>query len=537
MSYKGFNSVQLRRPERSTFDLSHEKRVSTRIGKLTPILCQETMPNDTFFGSAEVLVKLAPMIAPIFQRMTMYVHYFFVPNRLLWDEWEDFITGGREGLAVTNPPVPPYALIDEIQAEGGSWLAKGKVHDYLGLPPIADADLNWDDVRLDLMPSAAWWKVWYDYYRDRNFTADNEGLLPLPSGQNPTASLSSVMFNAQYRAWPKDIFTSSLPWTQRGAEVLMPLEGVATEVRSLGGGMPPNAYFLATSDGAGITAGKLTTADSLNPTVDMSQAEIVFENSEITLNDFRRANALQMWLERNALSGSRYNESILAHFGRRTSDGRLQRAEYLGGGKAIVKVDELLTTAYSQDAADETVPPANPMGSGGAYGNTNRFSYNCEEHGFLIGILSVIPTTGYDQGWPRMFFQRRSFLDYPWPAFAHLGEQPIYKAEVNAIPVTTVGNQATAELWPLHGYQSRYAEWKSAYSTAAGDFRTGQSLEFWHLVRKFSGETTLGAAFTTYDDANQDRIFNVTGVDTLWLYIYHDLKVKRSLPYFGTPRL
>lgn len=531
MSYKGFSSVELKRPQRSTFDLSHEKRVSTRIGKLTPILCQETIPNDTFYGSAEVLVKLAPMVAPIFQRMTMYVHYFFVPNRLLWKDWELFITAGPAG---NSAPVPPWVDVEDLLEAAQSYLAGGKIGDYLGLPPIPDSATTWDEVKLHLMPFAAWYKVWYDFYRDRNFQADSN-TLPLASGEIGLGAISSVFWNPQYRAWPKDIFTSSLPWTQRGAEVLMPLEGTADYVRDFNTGLAVGLdKDLGTGTGAAI-AGDLYTHDTSGAT-NYGRAELVFENSEITLNDFRRANALQQWLERNALAGSRYNESILAHFGRRTSDGRLQRAEYLGGGKATIKVDEIMTTAYSQDAADETVPPANPTGAAGAYGNTNRFSYNCEEHGFVIGILSVIPTTGYDQGWPRMFFQRNTFLDYPWPTFAHLGEQPIYKGEVNAIGGTTI-KQDAVEDWPIHGYQSRYAEWKSAYSTAAGDFRTGDSLEFWHLVRKFTGETTLNAAFTTYDDANQDRIFNVTGVDTLWLYIYHDLKVRRSLPYFGTPRL
>lgn len=525
--YKGFTSVELKRPTRSNFDLSHEKRVSGRIGKLIPIFVSETMPNDTFYVSSEVLVKLAPMIAPIYHRLNLYVHYFFIPNRLLWVDWEDFITGGRLGEAVTTPPVPPYRILQPLIGDG--YFEVGKLPDYFGCPIIPTADAaTWGNRTIDAMPFAAFYKVWYDYYRDRNYVADNTDL-PLASGA--MADNGSV-FDMRVRGWQHDYFTSAQLTAQRGAEVLMPLQGTGTVTY-----LDQSLFQLS----AGGDVSGAVTAQALSPVGGLEVAgqdsqlqnidEVVISNSEVSINDLRRANRLQEWLERNQLAGSRYNESIMAHFGRRTSDGRLQRAEYLGGGKAVIQISEVMTTAYSEDSDTNVVPPGNPAGRGSTYANTNSFSYNCEEHGFVLGILSVMPTSAYMQGIPRMFQNRNTFLDYPWPSFAHLGEQPVYDNEVYADPSSMPIDRTTQ---PQFGYQSRYADWKYIPSTSHGDFRS--TLEMWHLTRKFASQPVLDNDFVRFEDELQDRIFNVADVDTLWMYIYNKVNVKRALPYFGTPR-
>lgn len=533
--YKGFTSVELRRPGRSTFDLSHEKRVSSRIGKLTPVFISETMPNDTFHASTEVLVKLAPLIAPIYHRLNLYVHYFFIPNRLLWEDWETFITGGRLGEAIESPPVPPYRTYGALLGSGQNFLDSGSLADYLGMPRILDSqagDFGGGGRRIDVMPFAAFYKCWYDYYRDRNYVADNT-FLPLASGENGDNDL----YITRYRCWEHDYFTSAQTTTQRGAEVLMPLAGTASvdyldksvwlDVTTPGVGVPGDLVIPGT--GGGETQ---STGDAGNSLQLQNIESIDIDSSSVSINDLRRAMRLQEWMERNQLAGSRYNESIMAHFGRKTSDGRLQRAEYLGGGKAVIQISEVMTTAYSEDATAEVVPPGNMAGRGSTYADTNRFSYNCEEHGFVIGILSVMPSSGYMQGVPRMFAQRRTFLDYPWPTFAHLGEQEVYDYELVANPTNTVFTDP-----PVFGYQSRYADWKHIASSTHGDFKT--SLLFWHLTRVFETEpdaVNLNEAFVTFEDELQDRVFNVAGVDTLWMYIYNKVNVKRSLPYFGTPQ-
>jgi len=535
-TYKGFDRVELRKPKRSKFNLSHEKRLSTRMGKLTPIFISETMPNDTFTVNSEVMLRLAPLLAPIMHRVNVFVHFFFVPNRLLWEDWETFITGGRLGAEVTTPPVPPYVEYDDVLDRNLDFLDEGSVMDYLGHFNIADsAFASWAGVKLDIMPILAYQKVWYDYYRDRNYVADDDTMFPVASGNIGTGSECDKYFTMRYRAWEHDYFTSALPFTQRGTEVLMPLEGTGTVTYA-------NPTVVRVAAGGNTAAGdiKLASAATTAPVKDFSDKNLIFENidevsidaSSVSINDLRRAVRLQEWLERNALAGSRYNESIMAHFGRKTSDSRLQRAEYLGGGKVAVQISEVVTTAFSEDADTNVVPAGNMAGHGLSFGNTNKFSYNCEEHGFVIGIMSVLPTSAYMQGVPRMFLQRRTFLDYPWPSFAHLGEQEVYKYELYGsttnIPVDRDDN-------PVFGYQSRYADWKYIPSSSHGIFRN--SLDFWHLTRKFSSSPTLGDDFVKFEDALQDRVFAVSDADTLWCYIYNNCWVKRSLPYFGTPML
>lgn len=528
-TFKGFDEVELRKPQRSTFDLSHEKRVSGRIGRLIPILCTETMPNDTFHGSSEVLVKLAPMIAPIYHRLNLYVHYFFVPNRLLWKDWEPFITGGAQGEFVTTPPVPPYYNVNLMLLAGASLLDKGSIADYFGVPNIPDAAAAaWNAGQtIDAMPFAAYFRIYNDYYRDRNYYADSN-YLPMASGQNTVYGLAGF----RQRCWEHDYFTSALPWTQRGSQVLMPIAGSVTPGTFRTGDIRKTVdSSLASTGPLKSTLGQEQVNASENVYHDVIGTGTI-SSSTITINDLRRAVRLQEWLERNALAGSRYNESIMAHFGRKTSDSRLQRAEYIGGGKAVIQISEVMTTAFSTDSTPKLIPPANPAGRGSTYANTNGFHYNCEEHGFIIGILSCMPTSAYMQGLPRMFQNRNTFLDYPWPSFAHLGEQPVYNNEIYMNPASVPGNRASQ---PLFGYQSRYADWKYIPSSSHGDFRT--TLDVWHLTRKFASQPVLSQAFVEFEDALQNRVFNVANVDTLWMYIYNKISAKRSLPYFGTPLL
>lgn len=505
------------------------------MGKLTPVFISETIPNDTFYGNIETMVRVAPMLAPIMHLVNVSVHVFFVPNRILTSWWEPFITGGRLGNEITSPPEPTNVDIADVLQLNANLLDTGSLADHLGVPNIPDsAFAAWAGRKIDLLPFAAAYRCWYDYFRDRNYTADNN-FLPMAAGaySTPDAEVLMTMYN---RCWEHDYFTSALPFTQRGAEVLMPLQGSGSVtyldeslVKSAAGVLEASADFTTTAGGdpgkliidVGNTQGRIENID-----------EVILTTSSVSINDLRQANALQVWMERNALAGSRYNESIYAHFARRTSDARLQRAEYLGGGKVSLKISEVLTTAYSEDQDTTTVPPGNMAGHGKAFGNTNSFSYNCEEHGFIIAFMSVLPTSAYMQGMPRMFLGRNTFLDYPWPTFAHLGEQEVKDYEIFADPTSVTADR---DAQPLFGYQSRYSDWKFINSSSHGDFRT--NLDFWHLTRKFASQPVLGGAFVTFEDALQDRIFAVAESDTLWCYIYNSVKVKRSLPYFGTPML
>lgn len=542
--YAGFSSVQMTRPTRSQFDLSHYKRLTTRMGRLTPVFLTECVPSDTFRGSSEILVRVAPLLAPIYDNLILFVHFFFIPNRLLWSEWETFITGGRLGVGIDplEAPIPPFVDLDVLFTEQGAVCDKSMLPDYLGVPPNMFAIASpgeYAGINLDVMPFLAYQKVYMDYYRDRNFLSDDIMEFPIASGDIDDISNWEQFFQLRTRAYEHDYFTSALPFVQRGEQVLIPLDGSVTYLqtsqirRSDTGVQMTNNDLVMTNNDALTNGGNAAMQNA--PGVEGVPVRIEnidsISNGTSTINDFRAAYALQVWLERNAVGGSRYNESTQAHFGVKPQDERLQRPEYIGGGRIPIKISEIVSTAYSTDADDAVIPLANLAGHGITYGNTNRFNYFCVEHGFIIGIASIMNTPSYHQGLPKMF-RRRSFLDYPWPTFAKLGEQQVDKAEIFASPLNLT--EDADGILPLFGYQSRYADWKFIAPSNHGDFH--DSLLFWTLTRDFGAPgPELGQTFVEFDSTTQDRIFAVPQGDNFWLYINNQISVKRPLPYFGTP--
>lgn len=515
------------------------------MGRLTPVLVQECVPSDYFRGSSEILVRLAPLLAPIYDMIELYVHFFFVPNRLLWEDWEEFITGGRLGVGVDplTAPVPPYIDLGQIYGVA-DWaiFAKSTLGDYLGLPDFLQFDPDTPETtylqaKIDVMPFLVYKLIWEEYYRDRNFVEDSEdsGLaLPLPSGLVQPDDFENYFSQLRTRNYAHDYFNSALPFTQRGTEVLMPLAGTgsvtyvaSSTIRQSGGAVAPNINPLRTNAGSLLS-------DGTNQLRVENIDDVILDASSVSINDFRSAYALQVWLERNAIGGSRYVESTQAHFGVKPQDSRLQRPEYIGGGRIPIKISEVVSTAYSNDGSD-VVPLANMGGHGITYGNTNQFEYFCTEHGFIMGIASIMVRSSYHQGVPRMFV-RRSFLDYPWPTFAKLGEQQVNAFELFASPANLIADaDGVFELW---GYQSRYADWKYVCNTNHGDFH--DTLLFWSVgTRDFdpvAAAPVLSETFNEFEDASQDRIFAVNGgADNFWLYVHNKVSVKRPLPYFGTP--
>ena len=529
MANRLFSHIPLRRPKKNVFDLSHDVKLSLDMGQLVPIYVEDIVPGDKFRVRTEIMLRFAPMLAPIMHRVNVYTHFFFVPYRLLWKDWEDFITGGRTG---TISPVFPRATV----TDSGS-VPKGTLFDYLGYP--AGQPLPANNISFSILPFCAYQLIYDQYYRDQNLEAPViEEDLPLSSGirQYTISGFSggNNITTLRYRAWEKDYFTSALPWPQRGGEVNLPFSGKAPvdwDIASTGSKLGELVGTTGTGGTANLDSVSIGAATSAIPNSTRVNASVDFSNaSSVTINDLRRSLKLQEWLEKNARGGARYIEQIFSHFGVKSSDARLQRAEFLGGGKTPVMISEVLQTSGSPTASGSALfgtPLASMAGHGISVGSTHEFTRFFEEHGLVLGIMSVMPKTAYQQGTPRMFTKFDKF-DYYFPEFAHLGEQEIKNKEIY-----TTNNQAYNE--GTFGYTPRYAEYKYRESRVCGDFR--DQLNYWHLGRIFSSSPNLNGTFVHPDSTTLNRIFAVEGDDTqhLWCQVYHNIKAVRPMPKFGTP--
>lgn len=509
-----FNSVPFAKVKSSAFDLSHDVKMSFQMGRLVPTCLVDCVPGDIFEISVENMLRLAPLVSPVMHDINVDTHYFFVPNRLLWPEWEDFITGEAD-------VVPPQVTLDEFTVS--------RIADYMGLP-----DNHTKGLPISAFPGAAYALIYDEFYRDQNLRSEVfEGLVAGLNGDNDW--VRTVYGSKPYhRAWQHDYFTSSLPWAQKGDDVILPLgtsapvdyipgQGKAALLRKASDdSLPGGTTALQHEATTGSLENAFGTDYFLDPN-DTLQADLA--NAEgVDINTVRRAFKLQEWLEKNARGGTRYIENILAHFGVRSSDSRMHRPEYIGGSKQKMVISEVLSTAHTFVSETET-PVGNMAGHGISVGGGNRFRYRCEEHGWILGIISVRPKTGYQQGIPKMF-SRTDKLDYFWPSFANLGEQPVMAKEIYAESLVPNAD---------FGYVPRYAEYKFINGKVAGEMR--DTLAHWHLGRIFADTPALNASFV---ECNPDtRIFAVDDPDAdhIYAHIFNNLRGIRKMPKFGVPSL
>lgn len=498
-----FNSVKMFKPKKNFFDLSHEVKLTFNMGELIPIMCTEAVPGDKFYINNQSLIRLAPMIAPMMHRCDLYVHYFFVPHRILWPNWEKFITNTLVGGVL---PAFPYIGMDV-----GTNDTYGPLADYFGIPtPIGNPS---PIENVSALPFGAYVKIYNEYYRDQNLiTALND---VLDDGNNTTNfDLTTLLM----RCWEHDYFTSALPFAQKGAAVDLPLSFNDVPVRQ-NSQVAPNATDLqgVPADVTGVLAGvpdygSLASSESLH-------AKTSLLSGTTTINDLRRATRLQEWLEKAARGGTRYVESILAHFGVHSSDKRLQRPEYITGIKTPVVISEVLQTGETA-----STPQGNMAGHGTAIANGKGGSYYCEEHGYIMGIMSMMPKTAYQQGIPKHFLKINDPFEQYFPSFANIGEQAVLNKEVYAFQGAPGAD--------TFGYVPRYAEYKFEQNRVAGDFRN--TLSFWTMARIFGSAPSLSAGFVTSDPT--DRVFAVTdGSDHIWAHVYNQVKALRPMPKYGTP--
>lgn len=536
---KVFDTVRVNKPRLNKFDLSHERKMSLDMGNLYPIMCEEVLPGEKWRVQSDVFLRFLALIAPVMHRVDVTVHYFFVPNRLVWKNWQTFISGGEDGL---QAPVPPKFQMNTVYGVSPAYLRNGSLLDYLGFPTIASGNaLNafYNTNQFNLMPLRVYQLIYDQFYRDQNVEASQISPTTfLDDGLIGVADVAAT-FTLRRRAWEKDYLTSCLPWTQRGAPVSIPITSAIT-VRgggALGSGGYPRMNLAGT--GAPVTVGPVSLDG--NPSIistGVAGSHLIYDpqdtlqvsSSSLTVNALRQSIKLQQWLENNARGGSRYIEQLRAHFGVVSSDARLQRPQYLGGGKQPVVISEVLQSA---PASGGSTGLATMAGHGMSVGGTNQFQQYFEEHGYVMGLLSVTPRTAYQQGY-RKTWTRLSNTDYYFPEFAGLGEQSVFGGE-SYYDCSDGSGAAQAAFVATFGYQSRYAEYKYVNSWVNGDMR--ENLLYWHFGRVFAAGSppALNTAFVQCTPRTDP--FATSNVNKLVCQIFHKVDALRPIPYHSTPNL
>lgn len=501
--------------KRSKFSLSHYKLLSMNQGDLVPIGLTEVLPGDSIQHATSALVRVSPLAAPVMHPVHARIHHWFVPHRLVWEDWEDFITGGPQGTS--TPSFPTIAMPASTGADISS------LADYLGVPTgVADLEVS-------ALPFRGYALIFNEWYRDQDLVTALT--IDLTSGTDTTTNTT-----LQQCAWEKDYFTSSRPWTQKGPTVSLPL---GTEAPVLGIGKLSATYASGSttvyeSDG---TQSAYNPAALINPA--SANEEFYVESQDIsgtrypniradltnasaaTVNELRLAMALQRYEEARARYGSRYTE-YLRYLGVRSSDARLQRPEYLGGGKQTIQFSEVLQTAPVFDSASEELlgDVGDLKGHGIAAMRSNRYRRFFEEHGYIFSFMSVKPRTVYAQGLPRTW-NRRTKEDFWQKELQHIGQQEVLNKELYAQHSTPNGT---------FGYQDRYDEYRRMESSIAGEFRG--TLDYWHMARIFGSEPALNADFVKANPT--DRVYASTSTDQLYVMASHSIQARRLLAQTGT---
>lgn len=555
--------------QRSVFDRSHDYKTTLDAGYLIPFFVDEVLPGDTFKLRVNAFVRMNTLIAPFMDNVFMDTFFFFVPTRLVWDNWQRFCGEQK------NPGDSTDFLIPSLS--GTNKFAPETIFDYMGIPTLVSLDPA--NTPINALPFRAYNLIYNEWFRDENLIDS----VAVPTGDGPD---DTDNYNLLKRAKRHDYFTSALPWPQKGPSVEVGLTGNAPIVGfgsdstwnvssspdssintswalrsgsskppvSLNGisyqplqsvsnplvGLPrddgpylgfeskssPGNYLPLTelsssnnSDSYFFNGAQLKTSSGIAPYADLSGV------SAITINDLRQAFQIQKFYEKWARGGSRYTETLRVMFNVISPDARLQRPEYLGGTHSRVNV-----VPTAQTSSTDAVSPQSNLSAFGVLGDSaHGFNKSFVEHGYVIGLVCLRADITYQQGLNRMW-SRRQLFDFYWPTLAHLGEQVVYNKEIYA--------QGTADDNGVFGYQERYAEYRYKPSMITGKLRSTdpQSLDVWHLAQKFDSLPKLNRDFIEENPPIR-RVIAVQNEPQFFADFWFELKTSRPMPVYSVPGL
>lgn len=546
---------------RSIISRDHSVKFSFNVGDVVPFMCDDILPGDTVTIDTSKVVRLQPMVAPIMDEVFLDTYYFFVPYRLLWNHWINFM--GENTASAWEPDVE-YS-VPQCQIPVGGYDA-GTIADYMGVPIKVAAGQ-----KISAMPFRAYALICDQWFRSENLMTpvnvnkDDSDIVGSNGGDQVTDIVKGGKPFVACKTF--DYFTASLPEPQKGPDVKLPLgsvapisglapvDGYATDHLNVGDTLPSNIKevrgyrvadrkvaalsgntYLSQSDGVMSYSNNAASGNNyayfpnnLYASLDGLNADLSAATAS-TVNELRQAFAIQKYYERLARGGSRYIEMIKAFYGVTSPDARLQRAEYLGGNRIYLDVEQV---AQQSSTKDQPTPAGSVFGLS-VTGDTNSdFTKSFTEHGLLIGVCVARYHHTYQQGLEKMWF-RKNLFDFYNPTFANLGEVPILKKEIY---FTDNAEQNES----VFGYQEAWADYRYKPNRVAGEMRSAYAtpLDSWHLADNYSSVPSLSADWIREDKTMLDRALAVTSQvsNQLIADFYIKADYARPMPVYSIPGL